>query len=211
MPASRLRRVIQGQGGFSLIELLVAMPIAILLLGVVIQALGQASRDQQDVEQRTESLTNAEIGLEQMTRELRQASWVYFWSSSVVDLNVRVRATAQSEGEYRLVRFDCSGDACLRSQGPALVYPPPPNPSFTSTTVLIGSPASDTFGRNGHVIGHDVFRPQHVDPVTGARTTDFLKPDFLSVRLQLSVPRHSRALELQDGVNLRNLTQFKAP
>lgn len=211
MPYSRFRRVVQGQGGFTLIELLVAMPIAILLLGVVIEALGQASRDQQDIEYRTESLNNAEVGLERMTREIRQATWLFFWSSSVVDINVRVRASATAEGEYRLVRYDCSTDACVRSEGPAMVYPPPANPAFTTAAVLIGTPEGDTFGRDGRILGHDVFRPMHIDSATGARTADFLKPDYLSVRLRLAVPRHEGALELSDGVNLRNLTQFKAP
>ena len=128
----RLRRVNQDQRGFTLIELLVAMPIAMLLLGSVIAMLGQASDDQQDIERRSQMQSDAQIGLERMTRELRQATWVYFRSSSVIDVNVRVRATSTSDGVYRLVRFDCSGDTCVRSEGPATTYPPAAAPTFST-------------------------------------------------------------------------------
>ena len=124
MPCRRQRRLIQGQGGSTLIELLVAMPIAIVLLGLVVQSLGQAGHDQQDIERRTEMLTDAQIGLERMTRELRQATWVYFRSSSVVDINVRgARRAPARDGVYRLVRYDCSGDICLRSEGAPVDLP----------------------------------------------------------------------------------------
>src|SRR5215210_4614037 len=105
MPYLRLRRLVQGQGGSTLIELLVAMPIAIVLLGLVVQSLGTAGRDQQDIERRTEALTNGNLGLERMTRELPQADWVYFRSSSVVDLSGPVRATPTSTSVKRLVRY----------------------------------------------------------------------------------------------------------
>jgi hypothetical protein len=185
------------------------MPIAVLLLGVVIQSLGQASTDQQDIERRSIALDDGQIGLERMTRELRQATWLYFRSSSVVDLNVRVRSGPTATSTARLVRWDCSGDTCVRSEGPPVTYPPPAAPTFSSQQTLIGTPASDVGGRGGQIIGHDVFRPMRIDPSTGARTTDYLSPDFVAVRVRLADRSHaSGMLELQDGVNLRNRTTF---
>jgi type II secretory pathway pseudopilin PulG len=215
MPSARLRRLVQGQGGSTLIELLVAMPIAIVLLGLVVQSLGTAGRDQQDIERRTDALTNGQIGLERMTRELRQATWLYFRSSSVVDINVKVRATPTSTAADRLVRFDCSGDTCERSEGPPVIYPPPASPTFAKTATLIGEPGATLYNRGGQLVGHDVFRPRSVDPATGASTTDFADPDFVLIRLQLSVKtRHATSgdadhpLTLEDGVSLRNRSTF---
>ena len=185
------------------------MPIAVLLLGVVVQALGQAGLDQQDVERRTTSLDDGQIGLERMTRELRQATWLYFRSSSVVDLNVRVRVSSTATSSPRLVRWDCSGDTCIRSEGPPVTYPPPSVPVFTQEQTVIGNEATDVGGREGQIIGHDVFRPMRIDPATGTRTADYLEPDFVAVRLRLADKTHPTGiLELQDGVNLRNRTTF---
>lgn len=216
MPTFRLRRLVHGQGGSTLIELLVAMPIAIVLLGLVIQSLGTAGRDQQDIEGRTEALTNGQIGLERMTRELRQANWVYFRSSAVVDMDVNVRATATATGASRLVRYDCSTGACERSEGAAVTYPPPSVPTFSSTRVVIGDSQNTTGDRDGQVVNHDVFRPMSVDASTGARTVNFVSPAFLTIRLQLAfrdrrlnyVNGRIAPLVLEDGVSLRNRTNF---
>jgi hypothetical protein len=135
----------------------------------------------------------------------------------VVDLNVPVRATGTSRGVARLVRFDCSGETCLRSEGPPVVYPPPAAPTFTTTTTVIGGASTAPDRLNGQVVGHDVFRPAKVNRDTGDRTTDYLDPDFMVVRVQLAY--HDRLgrtkgrtqtypLILEDGVSLRNRTTF---
>ncbi len=212
MTSSRQRWLIHGQRGSTLIELLVAMPIAVVLLGLVVQSLGQAGHDQQDIERRTELLTDAQLGLERMTRELRQATWVRFQSSSVVDINVRVRASSSSDGVYKLVRFDCSGEVCLRQEGPPAAYPPPASPSFTKSTIAIGAPAEDNGLRRGQIVGHNIFRPTRLDPATGATTVDYLQPDFLMIRLRLQIERlrggEPRLVTIEDGISLRNRTGF---
>jgi hypothetical protein len=185
------------------------MPIAVLLLGVIVQALGQASVDTQDVERRSVTLDSGQIALDRMMREFRQATWVYFRSSSVVDLNVRVRATPTSAGTYRLVRWDCSGETCVRSEGSPTSYPPPSVPSFATSAPMIGDPSSDLTSRNGQVIGHDIFQPQRLDPATGTRVADYLSPDYVAVRLRLGDRGHpDGSVELQDGVSLRNRTTY---
>src|SRR5947208_1221005 len=114
MPKVSRSRLILGQGGSALIELVTAMPIAILVLGIAIQSLGVAGRSQTDIERRTEALNQAQTGLERMTREIRDASWAYFISSSTVDLDALVRATPTSSAVHRHVRYDCSGINCVR-------------------------------------------------------------------------------------------------
>jgi prepilin-type N-terminal cleavage/methylation domain-containing protein len=207
------RGIRQGQGGFTLIELLVAMTIAVALLGVIIAELGRASQDQQDIERRAQMQTDAQIGLERMTRELRQASWLYFRSSAVVDLNVRVRSGPAVQGVPRLVRYDCSTDTCRRYEGPPSVYPPPASPTFERTEDIIGADVADWGSRRGSVVRHDVFRPARIDPVTGAAVTDFSAPDFLTVRMTLEIePLYPsgdvQRITIEDGVGLRNVTEF---
>lgn len=209
MPFLRLRRSIQGQGGSSLIELLVAMPIAVFLLGMVVQALGEAGTKQQTIEHRTEALSAGQESLERMTREIRQAGWVYFRSSSVVDLDSSVRPAPTASSVKKLVRYDCSADVCTRSEGPATAYPPPSSPAFVKSQVVLGDPASDPRGRYGQIQGQDVFRPFRVNATTGAAETDYFDPDYLQVRLQLDIKdRRSVPLVLEDGVTLRNRSNF---
>lgn len=190
------------------------MPIAIVLLGLVVQSLGRAGIDQQDIERRTETLTDAQLGLERMTREVRQATWLRFQSSSVVDLNVRVRSGAAADGAFRLVRYDCSGEVCMRHEGPPVAYPPPASPSFTNSVVAIGAPVEGNGLRRGQIVGHDVFRPTRLDPATGATQVDYITPDFLLIRLRLKVERlhggKPPQVTLEDGISLRNRTGFAA-
>jgi type II secretory pathway component PulJ len=213
MPPVRQRGLIHGQQGSTLIELLVAMPIAILVLGIIVQALGTATSDQQDIERRAQMQTDAQIGLERMTHELRQSTWVRFRSTSVIDMNVRVRATPGSAGIYRLVRYDCSGETCLRREGAQVSYPPPENPTFQSAVAVIGSPKAETGGRRGQIVSHDIFRPTRVNPDTGEATPDFVTPDFVGIRLRMEIEqlrksRPARRLLLEDGVSLRNRTEY---
>jgi hypothetical protein len=178
------------------------MPIAVMLIGIIVAALGFAGRDQQDVERRTEAISQGQIGLERMTRELRQAQWLYFRSSSVVDIQTPVRTSSTATSTPQLVRYDCSGSSCVRSVGPATTYPPPASPGFTGSVALIG-----------HLVGHDVFSPQRIDATTGATVSDFIDPTLVRVKVRLEVtdpqrPERTRRITLSDGVALRNRSTF---
>jgi Tfp pilus assembly protein PilW len=208
MPDHRPRRLIQGQGGSTLIELLVAMPFAVLLLGIVIQALATTYKRQGEIERRTQTVQQAQIGLERMTRELRQADWVYFSSSSVVDLDAEVRTAVGGSAVHRHVRYDCSGTDCVRYEGPAVAFPPAANSTFDFSRVVIGPEPGDTLSQFGTVAGHDVFFPQRVLSPSGQTVADFVDPDVLLVRLQLHVSGNKGTVQVQDGVSLRNRSDF---
>lgn len=184
------------------------MPIAVLLLGLVLQGLARSSFEQQDIERRTEALNNGQIGLERMTREIRQADWIYFRSSSHIDMLVPVRATPMSSATMRTVRYDCTGETCVRWEGAATRFPPPPSPTFTESETVIGSPAAETGIRYGLIVGHDVFFPRRTDPATGASSADFLDPDLLLIRLRLQVEGRGEMIVLEDGVSLRNRSSY---
>lgn len=199
-----VRRLIQGQGGSTLIELLVAMPLAVGLLGVVFQGFSVGSLDQQRVEARSETVILAQEGLERMTRALRQANWVYFRSSSVVDFETLVRPGPTSEAIPRLMRFDCSTGVCVEWEGQATAFPPPAAPALRRRAVLIGAVPGDRRDRAGRLEDLDVFHPGHVDEVTGRVIADYLDPDYVMLRVRVRPATADRAAEIVDGVALRN-------
>jgi Tfp pilus assembly protein PilW len=193
-----------------MIELVIAMPIAILLIGVIVATLGSAGRSQQDVERRGEALSQGQIGLERMTRELRQAQWVVFRSSSIVDFQAPVRAAGAAASTPRLIRYDCSGTACIRSEGPSTAYPPPAAPGFTASAVVVGALESDPASRAGRVASQDVFFPQRVT-AAGKTTADYVDPTEMQIKLRLDVGGAAGAIRrilLVDGVALRNRSTF---
>ena len=208
MPDRSRLRLIRGQGGSTIIELLVAMPMAVALLGLVTQAFVDGSRDQRSLERRGAALKQANIGLERMTKELRQANWVHFFSSQVVDVEAMVRPSTTGEAVPRHVRFDCSTGACLRFEGPQVTYPPSQTAAWTTSSIVIGARPGDSQDLMGRVLSQDVFVPKRVDETTGQTVVDYLDPDLLHIRLRVSVKGLAKPLELADGVSLRNTTKF---
>lgn len=199
-----VRRLVQGQGGSSLIELLVAMPLAILVLGTVFQGFAVGSKDQQRVEARSEAVIQAQRGLERMTRALRQANWVYFRSSHVVDVDTMVRAAPTTPAVRRLVRIDCSTRVCMRYEGPATSFPPPAAPAFDSAALLVGTDPHKRSQRGGRLENFDIFSPKRLDEVTGALIAEYLEPELVNIRLRLRPSAEQEPFELLDGVSLRN-------
>jgi len=203
----RLRRLIQGQGGSTLIELLVVMPLAVVALIAIDAAFFSTGRRHVELQQRTAAMTQAQVGLERMTRELRQANWVFVRSSQVIDLEVQVRPGASGASRPRLVRFDCTNASCRRLEGPETSFPPPATPAFETTRRLIGSPERAALA--GSLVGRDVFSPQRIDPATGRHRPNFIDPDFVDVRVRLRLEgRRVGQFELRDGVAVRNRGTF---
>ena len=186
------------------------MPFAVLLMGVVFQCLVTTFHRQGEIERRTETVEQAQTGLERMTRELRQAGWLYFSSSSVVDLDALVRTGSSATSVHRHVRYDCSGTSCIRYEGPAVAFPPPANSTWTGSQIVIGPQPGDSLTRYGTVVGHDVFFPQRVTAPSGQTVADFVDPDVLLVRLRLKVPAggNNGIVQVQDGISLRNRSDF---
>ena len=208
MPDLSRLRLVQGQGGSTLIELLVAMPIAVALLGVVTQVFVTSSQDQRRLERRGTALAQVNTGLERMTKELRQANWVHFFNSQIVDAEAMVRSTPTGEAVRRHVRFDCSTGACWRYEGPPVANPPAASATWTSSSVVIGPQPGDAQSFMGVVLAQDIFVPKRVDETTGATVVDYLAPHLLHIRLKVRVKGLGKPVELADGVSLRNTTNF---
>lgn len=164
----------------TLIELLVAMPLALLLLFAALNALDVTAKSQSTTTKRTQAVDQARVGLDRMVREVREADSLTLVNSQVVQIVTPVRpVTGPSSyaGNLRLVRYDCTGGKCTRYEGPKT------GPVATTGTVLVTD-----------VANADVFTP----------SPDIVNPTFLGFKLRVSVKGQSNPINVTDGVNLRN-------
>jgi prepilin-type N-terminal cleavage/methylation domain-containing protein len=181
-PCAVLQRLRSEQSGFSLIELLVVMPLALLIMFVALSASDTAGRSQSASTERAQAITQAQVGLERMVREIRQAASFKLLTSQVVEVETFVRSPDGTQaggyaGGLRLVRYDCTQKECRRYEGPR------------------GGPLGATATRLfTDVINADVFSPQ----------PNFLNPTSLGVKVEIAVQGQTRPITVTDGVDLRN-------
>ncbi len=178
-----LTRLHSSQSGFTLVELLVAMPLALLLMFAALDFSDLTVRNQQATTNRAQAITQAQVGLERMTREIRDAADFRLLTSQVVEVDTYVRPPAGSPSGYsqnlKLVRYDCTRSQCRRYEGP------PGGPLSSASTVLFTD-----------VANADVFNP----------APSFVNPNYIAVKVQISILRQRNPITLTDGVVLPNVT-----
>jgi type II secretory pathway pseudopilin PulG len=173
----RLPRRLKDQSGFTLVELLVAMPIAIVVLSMAMLAVATTVRNEQRSREHVEALRSQQIGLEQLTRELREATSFRFLTSQLVEFDAYVRTTGT--GTLRKIRYDCSsGTHCIRQEGPV-------GGTVSGNRIIIDA-----------LENPDVFEPE----------PDFVNPRYVGVVARVRIADDRRLITLRDGVDLRNLT-----
>jgi type II secretory pathway pseudopilin PulG len=165
------------RGEITLVELLVAAPIALILLTATLTLQLASGREQERTNDRAQSLLQQRQGLERMTRELRQATSITPTSSVAVDAVVWLRPPGGGESEQRQVRYDCSGQACVRREGPV-------GSSLGASVVVVAD-----------VLNADVFDFQ----------PDLVNPTYVTITLEVRVKTATNPISLHDGVALRNL------
>jgi prepilin-type N-terminal cleavage/methylation domain-containing protein len=172
----RLPRRLQDQSGFTLVELLVAMPIALIVLTMAMLALAFAVRNEQSAREHSEALRAQQIGLEQMTRELREAASFTFLDSERVEFTMWSRPA----NGLRRVGYTCSSvtNQCIRQEGPV-------GGALSGSRVILDG-----------LVNPDVFAP----------TPDFVNPRYVGIVARVRITRDRRQITLRDGVELRNLT-----
>ena len=118
-------RDVRGEQGFTLIELLVAMAMLAGIMTALVQVFTTsgpvAGRDQA----RNLGIMDAQVGLAQMTRDVRQAQTINSATSSGIDFNATIGGVAQR------IRYDCSTTEagttyrqCLRADSTTLTAAP---------------------------------------------------------------------------------------
>lgn len=173
----RLIRRLQDQSGFTLVELMVAMPIALIVLTMAMLAVATTVRNEQTTREHTLALRDQQVGLEQLTRELREATSFRFLTSQLVEFDAYVRTNGV--GALRKVRYDCSsGTHCVRQEGPV-------GGTLSGNRIIIDA-----------LENPDVFEPE----------PDFVNPRYVGVVARVRISDDRRLITLRDGVDLRNLT-----
>jgi hypothetical protein len=167
------------RGAFMLTEMLVVIPMMIAILLGIFFLYRVSVREQEQGDARVRGLVGQKNGLERISRELRDAAAVKYKTSEIVD--------AQITAGGNWLRYDCSGTSCRRYEGPT------EGTGFTQGPVVIVpdvySAQFQTFSNSG-----------------GTLQPDFVNPTYVTVTLKVTVKGATNPIVLDDGFNLRNLT-----
>jgi prepilin-type N-terminal cleavage/methylation domain-containing protein len=134
-----------GQGGFSLVELLVVMAVMLVVGSIVVNGLVTGLRATERGQARVEALTDLERAAERMTRDLRFADPVD--AASPTQVIVNVLRDAGGALERHRVTYTVAAGAITETRA---VYNPPSAaaPTTTTTQPMIADldPAVTVFG-----------------------------------------------------------------
>lgn len=171
---------ISSRDGFTLIEVLVSITLLLVVGGTVLTMLEIGVRTEPKITQRSQRIADGRVALERMTRELRQTYSVRTTGSTEIDVLTYLRSNSASALERRVL-YQCGDGQCLRSEAA-------PNEAFagSGTLFLDGVENPDVFSYSPNTIS----------------------PEFIKVKLVLSIPGQGATITLSDGVNLRNATSF---
>jgi hypothetical protein len=160
-----------------LVELLVVTPLMIVVLLSVYALHNVGAKGQRQTRDRVASMQRQQNGLERLTREMRQAVSFTPVSAQVLDAETFVRPADGGPSVQRRVRYECLAGSCVRYEGPS-------GGSLTSgpETVIPGVVNADVF----------FFEPDNV------------KPNFVSVKLEIRIKDASNPITLDGGFGLRN-------
>jgi hypothetical protein len=177
----RMNKIRSESGAVSLNELLVAAPIMLMVLIALFVLYNEGVKGQSRTAGRTRGLAQQQLGVEKISKELRQATTISPVSSQIVDMDTYVAPSTGAASTLRRVRYDCSAGSCKRYEGPAggTVFTAGPIPTITDV-------------RNPNVFG--------MEP-------DFINPVFVNFTVQVDVSGQSNPIELSGGVQLRNLAR----
>ena len=176
-PLPGVLRRLRCQRGVSLVELLVVTPLIAIVLFSVYALYNVGAKGQRQNHDRVSSILRHQNGLERMTREMRQAVDFTPVSSQILDAETYVRPTSGGASVLRRVRYECKSGSCVRYEGPA-------GGSLTSgpETVIPSVQNADVF----------FFEPDNVNP------------NFVDVKLEVTVTGASSPITLDGGFALRN-------
>ncbi|HET7455131.1 MAG TPA: type II secretion system protein [Solirubrobacterales bacterium] len=179
------------EGGFTLIEVLVAATMGVVLMGAVASLVIGALRFQPRITKKAENVSTARYVLERMTRELRSGEKIEAGSASEVVFVAYERhspcggTTLLPAGQASVpckITYSCTTTSCSRTEAA------PGSVAGSGTTRLLFS------GINSN----QVFSFQPVGPVTEAT--------YVKVTFRMPDPQGSGSLKVSDGASLRNAT-----
>jgi hypothetical protein len=180
----RLRPILtplRDQRGVGLVELMFAMASLLVVIGAAMGLMVVALHREPVVTQRADRVDQARTTLERMTRELRQTYLVQTVGSNELSFYTYERVAGASTASQRFVSYQCQTGQCIRREAPVGQALPD-----TGQVVVDGVDNSDLF----------TFSPNTITP------------EFVAINFRLTIPGQTRTITVQDGVNLRNATNY---
>lgn len=194
---ARLRRS-KGEGGFTLVELLVSSMMGVVVMGAVASLVISAVREQPKISKEVQNVSSARWMLERLTHELRNGKEVKEGTASRISFVGYVRRTACGGGtalaasspaiECRIT-YECSTTSCTRKE--------------TIPSVSTGGVAKQIFSG---LASNQVF--SYVpDPKKNPEESSWAQVTYVKVTLQLPDPTDAASpLVISSGASLRNAT-----
>jgi prepilin-type N-terminal cleavage/methylation domain-containing protein len=182
----RRLRELNRDGGFTIIELLVASALGVVVMGGVATLLITAVRDQPRISKQAQNVTTARYVLDRMTHELRNGIVVKKATASEVSFEGYVRhnvcggtgTLASGTGAIRCrLTYACTVSACTRNEVT-------PGGTGGTTQTLITGINSSSF----------TYEPNAAEAT------------YVKVTLRLPNPSGTGALTISNGASLRNAT-----
>lgn len=184
---ARLRRS-KGEGGFTLVELLVSSMMGVVVMGAVASLVISAVREQPKISKEVQNVSSARWMLERITHELRNGKEVKEGTASKISFVGYVRRTT------------CGGSTALAASSPAIECRITYECSTTSCTRKETSPATTTGVATKVFSG--LASNQIFTYVPTVATATYVK-----VTLQLPDPTSAASpLVISSGASLRNAT-----
>ena len=177
-----MRRPPAREGGYTLVEVLVATALAIGLLGTAGMLFTASIQSQPKASTRTMHLQQARTTVERLTRELRQGSTVTSGSAAQLSIVTYVAGACGGGPPAATARecevtYTCSSGTCSRVEAT-----PDGTSSGPSTVVVTGLADSNVFSYSPSVTS----------------------PTYVGVRLSFDAGDGEDSITLEDGVALRN-------
>jgi Tfp pilus assembly protein PilW len=191
-------RSLDSEAGMTLIELLVAMVMAMVVVGGASAMMISAISKQPEQSKQAQSISTARYELERITRDLRNGVNVTATASNSVSFVARVRRTA-CDGSVPTsstapaiqcqILYSCTTTTCTRTERAVGA-----TSGGTSSTVVTGINSSEVF----------CFVPStNSDPTECGTAKGGTSPTYVGVTLRVPNPSRSGSLTISDGATLR--------
>jgi Tfp pilus assembly protein PilW len=133
---NRVIRRLSGEGGFTLVELLVATVLGLFIVGIGTTVFVTAIRSQPGLSQRDNAILQARVTTERLIRELRQGGSIYTAAATQLSFLTYVHsATCGGAGSSTSIQcrvtYTCTTSACTRVEA----KPDGTSPGAASTVV----------------------------------------------------------------------------
>jgi type II secretory pathway pseudopilin PulG len=172
------------EGGFTLVELLVAMTLGIVVLGAAVMLFTNSITGQPALQARDFQIQQARTAMDRMVREIHQGSTVSTATASQLTVITYVDSTcsggASSTAVSCQVTYSCSGSVCTRT-----LRNPDGTGSAAAVQVVSGLSSPNVF----------TYSPSSTAPT------------YVGVTLSFSPQKGQSAVTLDDGAALENLPQ----